>query len=230
MLMSRESQTERFRVALAVCMVLGLVEAVLLMAVGDHFDVDGLELAFRLLLLVCFGVMLGFLQWFLPYAVVVLGIAKIREQRREDMEALGDENVVHADPEGERKLHDYLTAMTSLEARIGLVQRSDPYVPPDQRPPESAKPPRATLSKTGWGLLSGLTFSGLVAGIGLGHMHGLGGGGENAAGVAQLLGAGIAGVLLAAPFGLVAALLFGRITQVPDEEEDDTGAGSSEAA
>jgi hypothetical protein len=34
---------------------------------------------------------------------------------------------VTADPEGERKTHEYLTAITSTEARIGLLQRSQPW-------------------------------------------------------------------------------------------------------
>lgn len=226
--MSRESQNTRFHVALSICLVLGLIEAAILMAIGDHLDATGLELVFRLFLLVCFGVMVGFLQWFLPYATIVLGITKIREQRREDLEALGDENVVHADPEGERKLHDYLTATTSLEARIGLLQRSDPYIPPEQRAPEGKKPPRAFLSKTGWNILSGTMIAGTLSGVLLGHLHGLGGGPSDGTGVLRLFAAAMAGALLSAPFGLVAALLFGRITQV--EEEDDAGAGGSETA
>lgn len=209
-------------------MVLGLIEAAFLMAIGDHFDAGGLELAFRILLLVCLGVMLGFLQWFLPYAVVILGISKIREQRREDLEALGDENVVHADPDGERKLHDYLTATTSLEARIGLLQRSDPYIPPEQRAPEDAKPPRAFLSKVGWNILSGTMIAGTLSGVLLGHLHGLGGDANDGSGVLRLFAAAMAGAVLSAPFGLVAALLFGRITQV--EEADDAGAGGPETA
>ena len=211
-------------------MGLGLGEMALLMWWGDYFRGGGVSVSwvFAIVLWLCAGFIAAMAQFFLPYAITVLGIAKLRDQRREELEALGDENVVHADPEGERKLHEYLTAMTSMEARIGLLQRSDPYIPPEQRAPEGAKPPRAFMSKMGWSLLSGVTFAGFLAGVLLGHRHGLGTGGENAQGVLQLLSAGIAGLLLSAPFGLVAALLFGRITQV--EEENDAGAGGPETA
>lgn len=211
-------------------MFLGMGEAALLMWLGNYFRGATLNvwLVFAVVLWLCVGFIIAMVQFFLPYAIIVLGVAKLREQRREELEALGDENVVHADPDGERKLHEYLTAMTSMEARIGLLQRSDPYIPPEQRAPEGTKPPRAFMSKTGWSLLSGVTFAGFVAGILLGHRHGLGTGGENAQGVLQLLSAGFAGLLLSAPFGLVAALLFGRITQV--EEADDAGAGGPETA
>ncbi|MBZ0134775.1 MAG: hypothetical protein K8I27_00210 [Planctomycetes bacterium] len=167
--------------------------------------------------------------WFFPVYVVV-GLMKLRDQRREELQALGDENVVHADPDGERKLHDYLTATTSMEARIGMLQRSDPYIPPEQRPPEGTKPPRAFLSKLGWNIFSGAMIAGAIAGVAFGHWHGLGSDEGGRAGVAQFFAAGMAGAVLAAPFGLVAALLFGRITQVHDENRLAPGAVDPKAA
>jgi hypothetical protein len=117
-------------------MVLGLIEAAVLMGVGKYFDGGGLKLALAALLWIGFGALLGMVQWFMPYAIIVLGLAK-----------LGDDNVVKSDPDGERKLHEYLTAIGSTEARIGLLQRSDPYIPPEHRAPEGVKPPRVTLSR-----------------------------------------------------------------------------------
>lgn len=63
----------------------------------------------------------------LPWGVLHLGIRKMREQRLRDFHALGDENTVTADPEGARKTHEFITALASTEARIGLLQRSEPY-------------------------------------------------------------------------------------------------------
>jgi hypothetical protein len=76
----------------------------------------------------------GFATVFLPYGIVYLGWRRLHDQRGAEFEALGDDNTVTADPEGPRKLHEYLTAITSTEARIGLLQRSEPY-PGD--PPKS---------------------------------------------------------------------------------------------
>ena len=59
--------------------------------------------------------------------VLAMGALKLREQRRRDFHALGDDNTVVADPDGPRKLHEYLTAINSTEARIGLLQRSEPW-------------------------------------------------------------------------------------------------------
>jgi len=73
------------------------------------------------------GALFGLFTFFFPYAIVYLGLRKLREQRQREFAALGDDNTVTADPEGERKTHEYLTAITSTEARIGLLQRSQPW-------------------------------------------------------------------------------------------------------
>lgn len=70
----------------------------------------------------------------IPIAFIVLGARRL-QQRKAEFEALGDDNTVTADPEGERKTHEYLTAITSTEARIGLLQRSDPW--PGEKPPST---------------------------------------------------------------------------------------------
>jgi uncharacterized membrane protein len=59
--------------------------------------------------------------------VLVAGIQKLVRQRKVEFHELEDENVVNYDPDGERKLHEYLTAITSTEARIGLIQTSEPW-------------------------------------------------------------------------------------------------------
>lgn len=66
--------------------------------------------------------------------VLVMSLLKSRAQRQREFEALGDDNTVVGDPDGPRKLHEYLSAVTSTEARIGLLQRSEPW--PGDAPPE----------------------------------------------------------------------------------------------
>jgi len=61
------------------------------------------------------------------YYVLVAGMLKIRHQRKVEFEQLPDDNTVEDHPDGERKLHEYLTAITSTEARIGLIQTSQPW-------------------------------------------------------------------------------------------------------
>jgi hypothetical protein len=63
--------------------------------------------------------------------VLVRGLRKVIRQRNLDIHELDDENVVNFDPDGERKLHEYLTAITSTEARIGLIQTSEPWPGPE---------------------------------------------------------------------------------------------------
>jgi hypothetical protein len=225
--MSRARQNRRFRVAITICMVLGLIEAAVLMGVGKYFDGSGLKLALAALLWIGFGALLGMVQWFMPYAIIVLGLAKLFEQKKEALEALGDDNVVKSDPDGERKLHEYLTAIGSTEARIGLLQRSDPYIPPEHRAPEGVKPPRVTLSRLGWNLVTVTMLTGAAAGAAFGMYHGLGAGGDNGVALVQLIVAALVGVVLASPVGVVLALVFGRIEQ---EEPDDAGRSSQRTA
>ena len=192
----------------------------------DSFEGGFIAQMFWVVIVVYAGLCTVGVGWFFPVYVVV-GLMKLREQRREELDALGDENVVQGDPDGERKLHDYLTAVTSMEARIGLLQQPAPYIPPDERAPEGTKPPRAFLSKLGWNILSSTMIAGTLSGVMLGHLHGLGGDASDGSGVFRLFAAGMAGALLAAPFGLLAALLFGRITQV---EQDEVAAETAEVS
>jgi hypothetical protein len=59
--------------------------------------------------------------------VFLAGREKIKRQQEVEINRLGDDNTVQYDPDGERKLHEYLTAVTSTEARIGLIQTSSPW-------------------------------------------------------------------------------------------------------
>jgi hypothetical protein len=109
---------------------------------------------------------------FVFYSVLALGWLRIRD-RREELEQFDDSNTV-GDPEsGERKLHDYLTAITSMEARIGLLQRSAPYIPPEKRPPPDMKPPRHKLTPRGRNLVGTVLCIGVLAGIVLGMLNGI---------------------------------------------------------
>jgi hypothetical protein len=58
-----------------------------------------------------------------PYGIIVLGAWRIRK-RRAELEAM-DDTLTEVDPEvADRKLREYVAARQSLEARIGLVERS----------------------------------------------------------------------------------------------------------
>jgi len=221
--MSRTASSARFSVAFTICIVLGLIEAALIVAASGHFRGGVVALVLGLLLWVGLGVILGALQLF-PYAFIVLGFAKLREQKRESLEALGDENKVRADPDGERKLHDYLTAITSTEARIGLLQRSTPWIPPEQRPLEGTTPLRTTLSKPGWGLVCACLAAGAAVGGAIGLRNGLG---ETTTGFVLLIAAALFGMVLASPLGILLAVLMG-LTQ--RENRDDAGTSSGQAA
>lgn len=69
---------------------------------------------------------------------LLVALWRLRRRRTAEYEALGDENSVLDDPEGVRKTHEYLTAVTSMEARIGLLQRSQPYA--GDQPPSPSRP------------------------------------------------------------------------------------------
>jgi hypothetical protein len=224
--MLRERQNKRFRAAITICTVLGLIEAALLMGVGGYFKGGMIALAVAILFWVLLGVLLGMVQWFFPYAIVVLGLTKIREQRREAIEALGIQNVVNSDPEGERKLHDYLTAITSTEARIGLLQRSDPYIPPEQRPPEGASRPRLKFSKPTWVGVWAYVIAGAVGGTFMvrGELP------ETIATPVKYVMASAIGATFGLLVGTMYALVFGRTIEVAVEEPNDAGRSGSETA
>lgn len=104
---------------LALSMILG---AALSLAFGYSDRVTPVDYFFEAANGAWFGVLC-----ILPIGVIHLGIRKLRAQRQVETEALGDDNTVTADPDGPRKTHEYLTAITSVEARIGLLQRSEPW-------------------------------------------------------------------------------------------------------
>ena len=224
-------------------MVIGVVEAFAIMISGRNLSASGSGMLVAIVITLMLGVMLGTLQWFMPYAVVVLGLAKLFEQRKEAIDALGDDNTVNSDPDGERKLHDYLTAISSTEARIGLLQRSAPYVPPEQRAPENARMPHSRLSKTGWSVLSATLVAGAISGAFIAAFKGVGfvdagTGSEVVArntGLLRLFISSLIGAVLSLPVGVIMALLFGRIeaagTEAADTEEpDDAGRSGPETA
>lgn len=78
------------------------------------------------LLQILFAIAAGVVACAVPLFFVFMGWRAIKRQRL-SQQRLSDDNTVTADPEGPRKLHEYLTAITSTEARIGLLQRSEPY-------------------------------------------------------------------------------------------------------
>lgn len=164
------------------------------------------------------GLFTALFVWFFPIYVVI-GAMKLRDQRREEIDALGDDNVVNADPDGERKLHQYLTAMTSMEARIGMLQQPDPWVPRDQRPAESADRPPMRMSALGRGAFVAV----VLAGVGIGLVAALSHAGGN--GVLRFLSMGAAGGVLALPLAAVFALILGKT-----ERADDARGRSSETA
>lgn len=70
------------------------------------------------------GAALGvFLFVLFPWGFLVLGLRKLRAQKRAAEEL--DAHQPAPDPDGARKTREMIDAITSTEARIGLLQRSD---------------------------------------------------------------------------------------------------------
>ena len=238
--MGRHSQNNRFGVATAICVLLGELEAFVIVIAAGHFKGSLGSMLVAGVIALMLGVVIGMLQWFMPYAILVLGIAKLFEQKKEVLDELGDENSVKFDPDGERKLHDYLTAINSTEARIGLLQRSAPYVPPEERPPEDAVVPPTRMSRAGRNVFSATVIAGAVLGAVIAAYNGVGvvevGEGAEAAarntGHLRMFLSSLIGAVLALPVGLLLALLCGRVEVVTDEEDgiDDARGSGSETA
>ncbi len=163
------------------------------------------------------------------YVVFVMGLMKLRDQRKYEFDTLGDDNVVKADPDGERKLHDFLTAVTSMEARIGLIQRSAPYMPADRRPPPETRPIRTSLSRKGKRIFATTLCMGVIAGAGIALIKDIGPppnttGGFEPYVLVHLAAAALSGLLLSLPVALLLAAF-----HIEYREPDDAGADRSEA-
>lgn len=161
---------------------------------------------------------------FLPYGFIALGWLKIGDYKRHTLDQLGDDNTV-GDPEaGERKYQQWITAVNSPEAYLGLVPRSADYVAPEQRPPADAKPPRSRLSAGGWRALTIVMALGAIGGVVAGSGYGIGQPQEDAPRllpVLRLFVCSLIGAVLAAPIGVALALAFGRIEDRPEDADAD---------
>jgi hypothetical protein len=213
--------------ALTICGLLGAAAAGVIVVGTGHVNLSAGGLLLGGLLWLGLAFMLAMLL-FTPYAVMVLGVLKIREQRASGAEALGDENAVKSDPDGERKLHDYLTAIGSMEARIGLLQRSAPYVPPEQRPPEGTPVLRWRLRKPAKAVRLSNAVSGAIFGLWLVAREIDGGF------VLRTPAEGIAAMTIGAIGGYIVGTIFSwmlwrEVEEIP-KEPNDAGAGGSETA
>lgn len=220
----KKSTQNRLRVGAALALVFWIISSTFYwFAIGPGSEGLG-AFAVRVALVLLAGLSSVLVFWVFPIYMVI-ALMKLRDQRRHAIEELGDDNVVLADPEGERKLHDYLTALTSLEARIGLVQQPDPWVPPEQRPPKDARPHRVRLSAMGWSVFWYTVAGGVTVGVVSAYAHGLGATSEKMAGLIQFVVAGLVGGVLALPLAAILALVFGKT-----ESKDDARGSSSETA
>jgi hypothetical protein len=168
---------------------------------------------------------------FIPYGFFVLGWMRIGDSRRE-LSALPTDNTVGDPVEGERKLTQWLSAMQSTEAYIGMIPRSAPYVPPENRPPLDFKPPRARITAQGWRVFGSILTAGFIAGALVGWSHGI----DTAqgteisrafqpVGVVRLLAAGLLGSLAAMPVAIFVLAFYAEV-----REQDDAGADRPEPA
>lgn len=149
---------------------------------------------------------------FFPLGLLLLGWLSIGKYEQKELAELPDDNTV-GDPEvGERKYQQWLSGMNSTEAWLGMIPRSEPYVPPELRPPPDIKAPGARLSRRGWITLSTVTGCGAFLGT-----LALGSHTQGSAGWIQMLTAAAVGAILSLPVGVVSALLFGRIEETQDE-------------
>jgi hypothetical protein len=157
---------------------------------------------------------------FIPYGFIALGWLKLQQQQSE-LAKLPDDNTVGDPVEGERKYQQWISSVNSTEAFLGMVPRSEPYVPPEQRPPTDAKAPRVRLSA--FGKTCTLVFMLAGAGAGGAFMVLSRAGSEPL----QVVTATLVGLLFATPPALVLGLLVGR---VEIEEPDDAGRSDQQTA
>lgn len=236
--MNAKAQSRRAWIVLSLCLMVGTVFTLLfggLAAVLDAFDTGPfVGLGWTGIVLVL-SVLSG-ASLFVPYGFIVLGWLKLGDYDRKALDALGDDNTV-GDPEaGERKYQQWISAVNSPEAYLGLVPRSADYVPPEQRPPVDAKLPRSRLSRSAWRVLAVVMAIGAIAGVGVGSTYGIVDAnpeGPRVVPVLRLFACSMIGAFLAAPIAVALALAFGRIEDHDPESEsadDDTGTGGSETA
>jgi uncharacterized membrane protein len=219
---------------MSLCLVLGFACSGLFYLGLGAFKADGVSGLLgdivAVILFVCTAVTLAFFV-FVFYSVYALGWMRIRD-RREELDQFDDSNTV-GDPEiGERKLHDYLTAITSMEARIGMLQRSAPYIPPEKRPPPDMEPPRHKLTTRGRKLVGTVLCLGVLAGIALGMLNGIHTRdlpdatlGFQPVVLMRLAVCGALGLMCALPIAALVAAF-----NVEAQEPDDAGADRPEAA
>ncbi|MCA8910421.1 MAG: hypothetical protein KDB82_01855 [Planctomycetes bacterium] len=227
--MSRSARNKRSLVVLLGCLLVG--SGINLAGGGLAWIEEAADTgAWKLLgigLVVAVSCVLTGVMIFLPYGFVALGWMRLGDYRKHELADLDDSNTVGDPVAGERKYQEWLSAVNSPEAFLGMVPRSEDYVPPEHRPPPDAKLPRTRLSNAGWNAFGIVLLLGAIGGGVLGWWNGLGDGGKHAQGVLQLVMAAIVGSVLVLPVAAVVALLFGRIEQ---EEDDDAGAGGPETA
>jgi hypothetical protein len=197
-----------------------------------------LQYLFYWLLVFLGGYVLLFAFWFFP-VYIVIALMKLRDQKRFELEELGDANEVKDDPEGERKLHEYLTAITSTEARIGLLQRSEPWPGPELPQQKKSSGPTRRFTATTLVAMRACAILGFVAGICLAAVtnpslaHEEVSRAMHRAFLMRIGVSGVVGALLAAPLGWVVALLFGKtetVRQAEDAEVADDARGSGPEA
>jgi hypothetical protein len=212
-------------------MLLGLLVALGLFVGSGPRRFDRLfDDLFELFVIACMVFAFGSFFFFI-YAYFALGWFRLRD-RRQEFEELADDNTV-GDPEaGERKLNEYLSAITSMEARIGMLQRSAPYIPPEKRPPPDMEPPRHKLTTRGRKLVGTVLCLGVLAGIALGMLNGIHTRdlpdatlGFQPVVLMRLAVCGALGLMCALP---IAALVAAFNVEV--QEPDDAGADRPEAA
>jgi hypothetical protein len=220
--MSRERQNRRASIGLLVCLLGGTV---VVMAGGgldwlmDAATADAVSFALVGLILFVMCLMAAAVV-FIPYGFIALGWLKLQQQQSE-LAKLPDDNTVGDPVEGERKYQQWISSVNSTEAFLGMVPRSDPYVPPEQRPPADAKPPRVKLSTFGKACTLAIVVAGAAVGVVLLRMA------RPEAEPLQMFTATLVGVLFATPPGLVIGLMVGR---VEIEEEDDARGSDQQTA
>lgn len=218
-------------IGLSVCLALGLTSAAMLRADAliAAWRTGAVDLLLASLLVALLGlVFAGFL--FVAYGFLVLGWFRLYD-REVEFDDLPDDNTV-GDPEsGERKLQQWLSAANSFENYIGMIPRSEPYVPPERRPPPDANPERARLTQRSYSAIVACLVFGASFGVALGVMHGVdvtpgveSAEGYQPVGPGRLIVCAALGMMVALSSAVLLAALFAKVSR------DDTGTSSPETA